>query len=128
MKNNIKKVIGSKIIVERFKFAERSKSGLFLPVAISNDKNEVGSILETAKYQNRGRVIAVGNDVTHIEVNDIVIFDPRSTVPLMSDPSDLSELASLISGEIQSDFVQIDEYSVIYVETPQGTQQDTPQE
>lgn len=122
MKNNIKKVIGNKIIVERFKFAEKSKSGLFLPLAISNDKNEVGSILETAKYQNRGKVVAIGTDVTHVEVGDVVIFDPRSTVPLMADPSNLSELASLVSGEIQSDFVQIDEYSVIYIELPKDTE------
>jgi len=119
MKNSIKKVIGNKIIVERFKFSQQAKSGLFLPLAISNDKKEVGSILETAKYQNRGLVIAIGEDVKLVEVGDVVIFDPRATTPLMSDPSDISELASLISGEIQSDFVQLDEYSVIYIENPE---------
>jgi hypothetical protein len=116
MKSKIKRVTGSKVIIERFEFPKQLDSGLFLPTAISNERKEVGSVLETIKFQNRGKVVAVGEDVKDINPGEIVVFDHRGAIPLMSDPTDISELTSLVTGEIQSPYFLIDGHSVIYIE------------
>lgn len=117
---NIKKVVGNKIIVKRFEFPKQLDSGLFLPTAISNERKEVGSVLETIKFQNRGTIIALSDDIKTLSLNDTIVFDHRGAIPLMEDPSDISELTSLVTGEIQSPYFLIDEHSVIYVENEQG--------
>jgi len=114
---NIKKVIGQNIIVKRFKFPEKTSHGLYIPQSISNDKDEVGTTLDTIKYQNRGEVVAIGKGVEELSVGDIVIFTPNSYTPVMTAPDSLAELASLISGEVQAEHIVLNEYSVLYVES-----------
>lgn len=112
----ISKVIGDYLIIKRFKFPTKRESGLILPTHIANDKNEVATMLEISPYQNRGEVIAVGEELTGISVGDIVVFSSQAGTPIMSNPEDLSELEDLVSGKIKSDYLVLNKYAVLYVE------------
>lgn len=112
----ISKVIGENLVIKRFKFPLERESGLVLPAYLSNDHEEVATIKKVITYQNRGEVIAIGETLNGINVGDIVVFTPQGGTSIMENPDDLTELQDLISGKIESDYLVLNKYSVLYVE------------
>jgi co-chaperonin GroES (HSP10) len=112
----ISKVIGDNLVIKRFKFPLERESGLVLPAYLSNEHEEVGTTKKVVTYQNRGEVIAVGDELKGINVGDIVVFSPKSGELIMENPDDLTELHDLISGKIDSDYLVLNKYAILYVE------------
>lgn len=111
----ISKVIGENLVIKRFKFPLERESGLVLPAYLSNDHNEVGTTKKVVTYQNRGEVIAVGEELQGINVGDVVVFG-QGGVPIMENPDDLTELKDLLSGAIESDYLVLNKYAILYIE------------
>ena len=114
---NFKKVLGTHIIVQREKFPEKTSHGIIIPTTISNDTVEVGSFVKLNPYQNRGTIVGLGDKLeTTLQVGDVVVFNPSAATPIATNPSDPSEIVSLINREITSEYVVLDSYGIYYAE------------
>ena len=87
----IKKLMGNKIIVRRYKYPEKKESGIILPTNYINTKDDVSKKVELPKFQNRGEVIAIGTNVEEglVELGDVVHFQPNYYQMAIFDKEDL---------------------------------------
>lgn len=87
----IKKLMGNKIIVRRYKYPEKKESGIILPTNYINTKDDVSKKVELPKFQNRGEVIAIGTNVEEglVELGDVVHFQPNYYQMALFDKEDL---------------------------------------
>lgn len=114
-----KQIFGQRILIKRFVYKMKTRGGILIPHSFSNDKNEVGTMVNLPKFQNRGEVIMVGDAVTKIKEGDIVVFSIGTAEPVFTNPEDIGIITAIQSGklmEMNEPYVLVDEYNVYYKE------------
>lgn len=104
---------GTRILVEREKVAQKTKSGIIVPDSFIKAKESVSEVHTLDPYQKRGRIVGMGVGVSskfreHFAIGDMIHFGPHACnpVPIRKDVIDDNSPYALLD-EFQVDWKEL---------------------